>query len=138
MSTFKDHFSTRSDAYARYRPSYPDALFDFLAEAAPGRALAWDVATGSGQAALALALRFERVIATEASRAQLESAAPHPRVEYRNEAAERASLEDESADLVNVAQALHWFDRPAFFAEAARVLRPGGLLAAVSYGVFRS
>lgn len=134
--TFKDHFSTRSPDYALYRPRYPTALFDWLASSAPGAALAWDVATGSGQAATELAARFGRVVATDASAAQLASADLRPNVEYRREPAERSSLGDASADLVAVAQALHWFDHGAFFAEAARVLRPGGVLAVWCYETF--
>lgn len=51
---FADHFSVRSRDYARFRPSYPPALFAWLAETAPARRLAWDCATGSGQAAAGL------------------------------------------------------------------------------------
>lgn len=130
---FKDHFSGHAALYARYRPRYPHALFDWLADAAGGRDLAWDCATGSGQAALALAGAFRRVIATDASAAQLENARPHPVVEYRVEAAERSSLEDASVDLVFVSQALHWFDLEPFYGEVRRVLRPAGLLAALTY-----
>ena len=82
-----------------------------------------------------LAERFERVIATDASARQIENAAPHPRVEYRVAPAERSGLPAESADLVVAAQAAHWFDLPAFYAEARRVARPGGIVALVTYGV---
>lgn len=54
-------------------------------------------------------------------------------MEFRTAAAENSGLEAESVDLVTVAQALHWFDIPKFFAEAARVLRRGGLLAIWCY-----
>jgi len=131
---FKDHFSGQSHAYRKYRPDYPPGLFAWLAQAAPGRGLAIDVATGNGQAAVALARHFESVIATEPSAAQLRQARPDPRVEYRHEVAESISVPRASADLLVVAQAAHWFDWPQFCAEAARVLRPGGLLAIWSYG----
>ena len=134
--TFKDHFSTRSSDYARFRPRYPAELFDWLAAQAPGTALAWDVATGSGQAAVELAPRFARVIATDASAAQLANAEARPNIDYRAEPAERSSLDAASADLITVAQALHWFDHPAFFAEAARVLQPAGVLAVWCYEIF--
>ncbi len=136
--TFKDHFSTGSSDYARFRPRYPSALFDWLASQSPTTALAWDVATGSGQAAVELASRFERVVATDASAAQLASAERRPNVEYRCEPAERSTLDAQSVDLVTVAQALHWFEHERFFAEASRVLKPGGLLAVWCYEIFET
>ncbi len=138
MATFKDHFSVRSSDYARYRPRYPTALFDWLAAQPPSHSLAWDVATGSGQAATELAAHFERVIATEASAAQLASAEAMANIDYRHEPAERSTLSAASADLVTVAQALHWFDHPAFFAEAERVLKPSGVLAVWCYEIFET
>jgi SAM-dependent methyltransferase len=43
------------------------------------------------------------------------------------------TVPDASVDLVTVAQALHRFDLPAFYAEVKRVTRPGGILAAWCY-----
>ena len=133
--SFQDHFSARSSDYARYRPDYPDALFDWLASLVPGGRVAWDCATGNGQAAVALARRFERVIATDASARQLSAATPHPRVEYRVAPAERSGLGEASVDLVTVAQAAHWFDLERFYAEVRRVLGPGGAVVLWSYSV---
>ena len=131
---FSDHFSGVASEYAEFRPRYPDALFDWLAALAAHRDLAWDCATGSGQAAVALASRFDRVIATDASAGQIASATPHPRVEYRVAPAEASGLPPASVDLLTVAQALHWFDRPVFYEEARRVVRPGGVVSAWTYG----
>ncbi len=129
---FKDHFSAQSAGYARHRPHYPSELFDYLAGLG-GRRLAWDCATGNGQAAIALAKHFDRVIATDASRPQVDAAIAHPDVSYRVATAEDSGLAAGTVDLVTVGQALHWFDIPRFFAEASRVLVPGGSLAAWCY-----
>lgn len=131
--SFKDHFSAQAPDYARYRPAYPAELFAWLAAQAPARDAAWDCGTGSGQAALGLAPHFEHVIATDPSASQLDNAPPHPRVEYRTARAEASGLQAASVDLVTVAQAIHWFDLDRFFAEARRVLKPGGLLAVWTY-----
>lgn len=130
---FKDHFSEQSEGYARYRPRYPDALYDFLAHLTNRHVLAWDCATGSGQAAIALTAHYDKVIATDASRAQIESAIKHASVEYRVAPAEASGLPANSVDLVTVGQALHWFDTGRFAAEAKRVLVEDGILAAWCY-----
>jgi ubiquinone/menaquinone biosynthesis C-methylase UbiE len=135
--TFKDHFSSNPAGYAGFRPGYPGALFDWLARQCKARETAWDCATGSGQAAVALAERFQRVIATDASAAQVGQAQAHAGVEYRVAPAEASGLPDASVDLVSVAQAAHWFDLDAFYAEARRVLKPGGLVALWGYEKLR-
>jgi SAM-dependent methyltransferase len=137
-TAFKDHFSGHADLYARYRPDYPAALYAWIAEIAPARDVAWDCATGSGQAAIALAEHFAHVIATDASEKQIASAFPHPRVAYRVAPAEDSGIEAGSVDAITVAQAIHWFDMPAFYREADRVLKPGGVLAVWAYAVFKS
>lgn len=131
--TFSDHFSGHAGAYAAHRPRYPDGLWTWLASAAPGNERCWDVATGNGQAAAALARHFAEVIATDASAEQITHAAPREGVHYRVERAEATSLADSSVDAIVIAQALHWFDFEPFFAEARRVLRPRGVLLACCY-----
>jgi SAM-dependent methyltransferase len=132
---FKDHFSQGAADYAEFRPRYPGALFDWLASETARHDLAWDCATGNGQAARGLAAHYARVIATDASERQLAHAASHPRIEYRVAAAHESGLPAASVDVVTVAQALHWLPLPQFFAEATRVLAPGGLIAAWGYSL---
>jgi SAM-dependent methyltransferase len=134
---FADHFSRLSPRYAVYRPRYPEGLFDAIATTGARRRRLWDSATGSGQAAVPLAARFETVVATDASRQQLGSVTPHARVRYVAARAEAVPLRERWADVVTVAQALHWLDLPEFYAEVRRVLEPGGLLVAWTYGVQR-
>lgn len=133
-----DHFSPVAADYAGFRPRYPEGLLQWLAEHAPARRCAWDCATGSGQAAVELARRFEQVIATDISEAQLAAAIKHPSIVYRRAPAEACGLADYSVDLVTVAQALHWLDLGRFYAEVRRVLRPDGLLAVWSYGLLET
>jgi SAM-dependent methyltransferase len=130
---FADHFSGHASEYAAYRPQYPAALYQFLVDNCQQHQLAWDCATGNGQAALSLAGHFGRVVATDASTEQIAAAVPHPKIDYSVVRAESTGIAAASIDLVTVAQALHWFDIDDFFAEVARVVKPGGLLAAWSY-----
>ncbi|MDB4954795.1 MAG: SAM-dependent methyltransferase [Myxococcales bacterium] len=133
--TFADHFSTVAARYASYRPHYPPALAQLLAERSPARGTAWDAGCGNGQLSAALADHFEHVIATDPSQAQLDEAARHPRIEYRCASAEVSGLADASVDLAVAAQAAHWFDWPRYRDEVARVARPGALIGIVSYGI---
>lgn len=134
MGDFKDHFSGHSTLYRDARPVPPADWFDWLAGQVPDRALAWDAGCGNGQASLGLAAHFERVVATDPSATQIAQASAHPVIDYRVEPAERSTLAAGSLSLVNVSQALHWFDLDAFHAEVRRVARPGALLAISAYG----
>lgn len=133
MTTFADHFSRQAPHYARYRPRYPRELFAWLSQQSTGHDQAWDVGTGSGQAAIALRPFFKQVTATDPSAAQLAQAVTADGIRYVQASAEASPLSDQSADLITVAQALHWFDLPQFYAEVRRVARPGALLAAWTY-----
>lgn len=127
-------FEDRPETYASARPTYPDALYDWLEGLLPGRReRAWDVGTGTGQAAWALATRFDHVLATDVSGAQLERAGAHPHITYHQAPAHACPAPDASLDLITAATAAHWFDLPAFMEEAERVLRPGGILAIWGY-----
>jgi SAM-dependent methyltransferase len=132
---FEDHFSATADQYAIYRPSYPMSVVDFLAGLAPRTEVAWDAGCGSGQFSSRLAERFERVIATDASAGQIAAAKPHPKIEYRVAPAEASGLSNASVDLAVTAQAAHWFDLPAYYAEVRRVARANAIVALVSYGI---
>jgi SAM-dependent methyltransferase len=133
--SFKDHFSAQAADYAIFRPGYPPELFDYLGTVVLSHQFAWDCGTGNGQAAVALALVFDRVIATDASEKQIANAEPRERVEYRVAPAENNGIESGTIDLIMVAQALHWFDLDRFYAEARRVLKPDGVLAASAYNL---
>ncbi|MEO1014457.1 MAG: class I SAM-dependent methyltransferase [Pseudomonadota bacterium] len=131
-------FGRNAASYAAARPSYPDALFDWIADEAPGRELALDVGTGNGQSAVKLAEQFKRVRATDISARQIAEAAPSLSVDYAVAPAHESGLPDKSVDAVTVATALHWFDFPKFWPEVARVAKPGALFAAWTYHRMRT
>jgi len=59
--SFKDDFSQQANSYQQFRPRYPQALYDWLSTIVPATSNVWDCATGNGQAAVALADRFDSV-----------------------------------------------------------------------------
>jgi len=132
---FNDYFSEHSRVYAEARPDYPEELFEYLAAQCERHELAWDCATGNGQAAASLARIFERVIATDGSADQLQLAQVVPNIEYRTLLAGTNLAESNSCDLVTVAQALHWFANDEFFSSVKNALKPDGVFAAWCYGV---
>jgi len=135
---FKDYFSNHATQYSQARPTYPKTLFEYLASLANHHELAWDCATGNGQAAVALADYFDKVIATDGSETQLSHAPQKNNIEYRQALAEDSGLADNSVDLITVAQALHWFDLDKFYAEVKRVSKPNSILAVWCYVLLRT
>ncbi|MCP9339697.1 class I SAM-dependent methyltransferase [Stutzerimonas xanthomarina] len=130
-------FSIRPDDYAQFRPTYPNSLFKWLAEQCPATRCALDVAAGSGQATRPLLDHFHRVVACDASSDQLTSSTDWRPAERFAGQAEQLPLRNGVVDLIVVAQALHWFATPAFFAEAKRVLSADGLFCAWCYSLLR-
>jgi ubiquinone/menaquinone biosynthesis C-methylase UbiE len=129
----KNTFGLAADDYRAFRPTYPDALFAYLASLCERRHAALDCATGSGQAAVDLARYFQRVAAFDSSAEQVAAALPHPKIEYRVASAEALPYGGREFDLVTVAQGAHWFDLPRFYAEVRRVAAPGAIIAIWGY-----
>lgn len=129
-------FSQSSEQYAKHRPQYPDELFLYLSELCREHNRAWDCATGNGQAAGALTKYFGQVEATDISEEQIKNAIGNPKIRYSISPAEQTSFENETFDLVTVAVAIHWFEQEKFFEEVKRVLKPNGILAVWTYGLF--
>ncbi len=135
--SFKDHFSQHAKIYAQARPNYPPILFDWMADGCKYNELAWDAGCGSGQASVALAEKFNQVIASDPSAEQIAHAPAHPRLRYLVESAEDCQLPDQSVDLICVMQAYHWFNHAKFCDQANRVLKPEGVITLCSYGLSR-
>ncbi|MBU6183135.1 MAG: methyltransferase domain-containing protein [Verrucomicrobia bacterium] len=130
-----DYFSEVAAEYVKYRPTYPESFFDWLMDLCAERGLVWDCACGSGQATVSLSKRFERVIATDLSEAQLLNGPNLENVEWRVANACESGIPDGVVDLVAVGQALHWFELPKFWRECQRVLKGRGIVAAFGYGI---
>lgn len=135
MPSFKDNFSKHASIYAKFRPTYPKELYDFLGSQTAEHELAWDCGTGNGQSAIKLVDYYDKVYASDPSAEQIKNATPHERIIYKVESAENpVSIVDGSVDLITVAQAVHWFDFDKFYAQVKRVLKPNGIVALWAYG----
>lgn len=130
----KDNFSGNSDQYAKYRPTYPDELFEFVFSQVRHFDRAWDAGTGNGQVAGVLARNFQSVEATDISADQISNAIRRPNVHYSLQSAEAVGFNDDSFDLITVAQAIHWFDFGRFYSEVKRTAKTDACLAIIGYG----
>jgi SAM-dependent methyltransferase len=125
-------FTTRADDYAKYRPSYPTEIIDYIvAELGKSQLVAADIGAGTGISARLLADRGIKVIAIEPNEAMRRVAQAHPLLEFRSGSAEDTKLPDNSVDLVTCFQAFHWFNPEPTLKEFARILKPQGKLAVV-------
>ena len=131
----KDNFSRQANAYAQFRPDYPDAMIAFIMSHVVDRQTALDVATGNGQVARKLSPFFDRVFATDISEEQIANATHLPNIIYKVEAAEDTNFDDNQFDLITVAQSIHWFDFDNFYREVDRILKPDGVFAVLGYGL---
>lgn len=131
----KDNFSTHSDQYAKYRPTYPQAFFDYLSSIVPHKRNAWDCGTGNGQVAVELAKMFEKVYATDISQSQIDNALQAHNIFYSVQPAEQTNFANQQFDLIVVAQAIHWFDFDKFYSEVKRTANGNALICAVGYGL---
>ncbi len=129
-------FDAWAGDYDRYRPGYPDELFEAIGErlTLPRQPLVVDLGAGTGRAALLMAGLGWRVTAVEPGKAMLDLLRARATndgllISTVQASAEETGLDPDSADLVTAAQAFHWFDKPRALAEIARILKPSGGLA---------
>ncbi|KAL2109159.1 hypothetical protein VUR80DRAFT_2880 [Thermomyces stellatus] len=143
--TFRSYTSEQGKAYAEFRRDYSPALYQYVIDhhTSTGGQLdtILDVGCGPGNVARALAPRFTRAIGIDPSEGMIaiarslggSSSAGPIRFEISTAEDLGSSLSppvsDGSVDLVTAATAAHWFDMPAFWARAARILKPGGSVA---------
>ena len=133
----KDNFSTRSDHYAQFRPTYPPAVFEYLSTLTSKRTCAWDCGTGNGQVAVELAKTYEKVFATDLSPSQIGQAMVRDNIAYSVQRAESTTFPADFFDLITVAQAIHWFDFELFYQEVRRTAKPHALLVVLGHGLLK-
>lgn len=131
----KDNFSKQANSYAKYRPTYPQELFDFILGKSENKNTAWDCGTGNGQTAKELAKYIGKIFATDTSEKQILNAEKKENIFYSIQPAEQTNFENDFFDLVTVSQALHWFDVNKFYPEVKRVTKPGGWIAVWMYSL---
>jgi ubiquinone/menaquinone biosynthesis C-methylase UbiE len=119
----KDNFSDKSDKYAKYRPTYPQEMLDFIFSLLDKKENAWDCGTGTGQIAIELSKEFNNVYATDISKTQLDNAIKKDNIFYSVQSAEKTNFNNKTFDLITVAQAIHWFDFDKFYFEVKRTLK---------------
>jgi ubiquinone/menaquinone biosynthesis C-methylase UbiE len=129
----QERFSDRAKDYARYRPSYPSEAIDCILEelGKPNSLIAADIGAGTGISSRLLADSGIQVIAIEPSANMRQEATPHPLIQFEGGSAENTKLEDNSVNLITCFQSFHWFDPEPTLTEFARILKPGGKLAAI-------
>lgn len=132
----KQSFGAAVDDYDRTRPDYaPDAVAWCLEPAGTAPLRVADVGAGTGKLTGVLLALGHEVVAIEPDEAMLsrlgERYGGDDRLAVANGAAEDLPLDDESVDAVVSGQAWHWFDQDLVAPEFARVLRPGGVVAAI-------
>jgi ubiquinone/menaquinone biosynthesis C-methylase UbiE len=127
-------FSNRVSNYAKYRPSYPEAVIGFL-QGAIGLQTEWtiaDIGSGTGIFSELLLRSGHKVWGVEPNKEMREEAektlAGYKKFSSINGKAEQTFLTVNSIDLITVAQAFHWMDRAAAKEEFRRILKPKGFI----------
>ena len=129
----KDNFSSESDKYAKFRPTYPTEFFNYLNSIIKNKKNAWDCGTGNGQIANELSKTFENVYATDISKSQIENALTAENINYSIQSAESTNFKTNMFDLIIVGQAIHWFNFSEFYNEVKRTAKTEALLCVVGY-----
>lgn len=125
--------------YNSARPSYPgqfyETLVNFHKDGGNPTQLAVDVGCGSGFVAFKLINYFDKVIGTDISDTMVaqcnQDAKVNSDISFVVAPGEKAPplIAANSVDMITGAECCHWMDHKAFFAESARILKPGGTLA---------
>ena len=137
MKEIKDKFSNQSGYYKKYRPNYPEGLYQDVLKFVINRNECLDCGTGNGQVAVELSKYFRKVCAIDISKKQIDNAEKRENIIYSVERAENTNFNDSQFDLITAGQAVHWFDLKEFNREVKRVSKNGGIISVWGYGLLR-
>ena len=132
-----EKFTDKAVGYAKFRPPYARAFYDYLFTKidVSAKTIIADIGAGTGLFSKGLLDRGCKVVCIEpnvAMRIELENyLGGMSGYKIVDGTAEDTRLPNDSCDMITVAQAFHWFDRERFLIEAARILKPYGKLALV-------
>lgn len=131
-----EKFSGKAEVYEKFRPGYPNALYEYLCKNyLPSGGAVADVGAGTGKFAAGLVKRGIKTFCVEPNadmaRVLIDELGGFAAFEHISSPAENIALPEQSVDLVTAAQAFHWFDGKAFYASCKRILKPGGAVALI-------
>jgi len=146
MTNYENMFEREGTgaSYLASRPSYPAPLYDIIISkldetSSVRHDTVVDLGCGPGQVARSIAPYFKQVLAFDPSKSQIQAAEDNtkaPNIKFGVCSADDLSecgVGDNSVDLLVAGTAAHWFAGEGFYKEAARVLKPGGLIALFTY-----
>lgn len=123
----EEKFSGKAEIYAKYRPSYPSEIVDYLYRKTNAETVA-DIGAGTGIFTKCLLAKSWKVIAVEPNEDMLSQLRSNVSCEIVKSGAENTGIAEHSIDLVTVAQAFHWFNQDLFKAECKRILTRNGIV----------
>lgn len=136
-----DIFAGTAWYYARYRPPYPPGVYEAIGRAVPldSTGTLLDLGAGTGMIAMALAPKFERVVAVDVNAEMVEAGRDLAEsrgirnIEWHVMPAEAIdTLDGGPYRLVTVGSAFHWMDRPRVLDLLYPLVEPGGGIALVT------
>lgn len=134
MSNPLKRFTSRVEAYSKYRPGYPHAVIELLQAECEldENSVVADVGSGTGILSELLLKNGNQVVGIEPNGAMRSAAATlldrYPGFRSLDGSAEATTLPANSVDLITAGQAFHWFDRPRSRTEFSRILKPEGFV----------
>lgn len=129
-------FDNTQKFYSKYREKYPQELFEFLNSISKKHEFAVDLGCGTGQVTIPISKYFDRVLGVDVSSDMINEARNDStginNIEWQVNSSEAVQLESNSVDLITIAKAFHWMDKPKILTLAEQWLRQDGVFSLIS------